>query len=80
MDVREELERQMWEVDEDMNLYPSNIDRIVELSNQRVIAELEAVLDFNMKLPDDNKYMSVMNTAQLELAKRIHNLKENQDE
>ena len=43
MDVREELERQMCEVDEDMNLYPSNIDRIVELSNQRVIEELESI-------------------------------------
>ena len=44
MSIRAELEDGLWEVDEDMNLYPSNIDRIVDLSNKRVVEELEKIL------------------------------------
>ena len=48
---------------------------ILKETNKRIVEELEAVLKFNMELPEST-FMSLMNTSQLELTKRIHKLKD----
>ena len=50
-------------------------DDIEEYTNQKVITELEAVLKFNMELPE-SRLIPVISAAQLGLATRIQNLKQ----
>jgi hypothetical protein len=49
---------------------------ILKETNKRILEELEDVLKFNMELRDDNKFMSIMNTSNLQLARRIQKLKD----
>lgn len=58
------------------DLSDSNIDWIMELTNQRVIEELEEVLKSNMDIKQ-NTFISAINIANLKLANRIQQLKEN---
>ncbi len=76
---RDKAEQYVWKITEyydHMNDLDSAIDLLNEYADQRIIEELEEVLKSNMDIKQ-NTFISAINIANLKLANRIQQLKEN---